>query len=64
MGRPKGRTPTKYAGFRLAEDVSLLWDALAAHMSLSKTAVFTLALRKLAAEEKVAIPVKKKEENQ
>ena len=59
MARPKGKTETVYAAFRVAEDVGRLWNALAEHLSLSKTAVFTLALKRLAAAEKVAIPARK-----
>ena len=55
VARPKGRTETVYAAFRVAEDVGLLWNALAEHLSLSKTAVFTLALKRLAAAEKITI---------
>jgi hypothetical protein len=61
MGRPKGRKATVYATFRLAEDVGLLWETLAAHLGLSKTATVTLALKKLAAAEKVVAPKPTKE---
>jgi hypothetical protein len=41
---------------RLPEPVRQLWDDLAAHMGINKTAVFVVALREKAQKEGVLLP--------
>ena len=51
MARPKGKTPTTYAAFRIPADVGQLWEDTAKSLGLTKTATLVMALKKLAKAE-------------
>lgn len=53
MARPKGKTQTVYAAFRIPAEVGQLWEDTAKALSLNKTATLVLALRRLARAEGV-----------
>ena len=48
MARPKGKTPTTYAAFRIPAEVGQLWEDTAAALSITKTATLVLAIKMLA----------------
>lgn len=58
MARPKTGRKAAYAALRISEETERLWEALAVHLGLNKTAVFEMMIRKMAREEGIGLEAK------